>query len=122
MHAPQRHSRAGDAGSGDGDRPCDHDHHTADAPCAPRDQHGRAEETGGTPDLEAWKTKLRARFDRQARELGLTIGRAWEAFVLTAWGIVPSLEQLERDLPLNLSDPARRTRLAERIARWVGAE
>ena len=73
-----------------------------------------------TADIAAWKTKLRARFDRQARLTGLPPGRAREVFTPTAWGIVPSLEQLERDLPLDLSDPARRARLAERLSRWRG--
>ncbi len=71
-----------------------------------------------TADLAAWKAKLRARFDRQARELGLPAGRAFECFTPTAWGIVPTLEQLERDLPLIWPDPARRARLANRLSRW----
>lgn len=71
-----------------------------------------------TPDLGAWKTKLRARFGRQARELRLPVGRAHEVFSPTAWGIVPTVEQLERDLPL-LVDPRRREQLAELLARWA---
>lgn len=70
-----------------------------------------------TPDLAAWKQKLRARFARQARELGLPPDRAFEVFTPTAWGVVPTIEQLERDLPL-VTDSARRARLAERLARW----
>jgi len=70
-----------------------------------------------TPDLAAWKEKLRGRFARQARELGLPADRAHEAFTATAWGIVPTLEQLERDFPL-VPDASRRARLAERLARW----
>lgn len=71
-----------------------------------------------TPNLEAWKQKLRLRFERQARELGLPTDRAWEAFTPTAWGIVPTLEQLERDLPLTTADPTRRARLEDRLTRW----
>jgi LmbE family N-acetylglucosaminyl deacetylase len=70
-----------------------------------------------TPDLTAWKEKLRGRFARQARELGLPPGRAHEVFTPTAWGIVPTVDQLERDLPVT-PDVARRTRLAARLARW----
>lgn len=70
-----------------------------------------------TADLAAWKVKLRSRFDRQARELGLPAGRAHEVFSPTAWGVVPTVEQLERDLPL-ASDPRRRDRLAALLARW----
>ena len=72
-----------------------------------------------TADLDAWKVKLRQRFNRQARELGLAPDRAWEVFVPTAWGIVPTLEQLERDLPIGKLDPARRARLAARLAKWA---
>jgi len=72
-----------------------------------------------TADLSAWKVKLRERFNRQARELGLATDRAWEVFVPTAWGIVPTLEQLERDLPIGKLDPARRARLAARLAKWA---
>jgi LmbE family N-acetylglucosaminyl deacetylase len=72
-----------------------------------------------TADLTAWKQKLRARFARQARELGLPGDRAFECFAVTAWGIVPTLEQLERDLPLRALDPARRARLAQRLSRWT---
>lgn len=71
-----------------------------------------------TPNLAAWKQKLRGRFQRQARELGLPADRAHEVFTPTAWGIVPTVEQLEHDLPLN-ADPARRSRLTERLARWT---
>lgn len=70
-----------------------------------------------TADLAAWQRKLRERFARQARELGLPAGRAHEAFTVTAWGTVPALEQLERDFPL-VPDPARRARLADRLMRW----
>lgn len=70
-----------------------------------------------TADLAAWKTKLRARFDRQAREMGLPPGRAYEVFSPTAWGIVPTVVQLERDLPM-AADPARRARLEAQLARW----
>jgi hypothetical protein len=72
-----------------------------------------------TADLAAWKAKLRARFDRQGRELGLPAGRAFECFTPTAWGMVPTLDALERDLPLSLPDPAKRARLAQTLRRWA---
>ncbi len=71
-----------------------------------------------TADLTAWKGKLRARFERQARELGLPAGRASEAFAVTAWGIVPSLEQLRRDFPNLVGDAERTRRLQEKLLRW----
>lgn len=67
-----------------------------------------------TADLAAWKEKLRARFQRHAHELGLPVARAHETFTVTTWGVVPTLAQLERDLPLAL-DPVRRARLAARL-------
>lgn len=70
-----------------------------------------------TRDLAAWKVKLRARFERQIRSMGLPAGRACEVFAPTAWGIVPTVEQLERDLPL-VDDPIRRARLVERLKQW----
>lgn len=72
-----------------------------------------------TASVAAWKVKLRERFNRQARELGLPVERAWEVFVPTAWGIVPTIEQLERDLPVGKLDPSRRARLAARLAKWA---
>lgn len=74
-----------------------------------------------TATLEAWKQKLRARFDRQAKELGLPPGRASEAFAVTAWGIVPTMAQLRRDFPGWVEDSARDERLRGKLARW-GAE
>ena len=71
-----------------------------------------------TPDLAAWKARLRERFARQARELGLPGDRAWEAFTVTAWGIVPTAEQLEADFPGMLRDPERDIRLRARLGRW----
>lgn len=74
-----------------------------------------------TANLEAWKQKLRSRFARQARELGLPSGHAHEAFSVTAWGIVPTVAQLERDFPGLVADAERGARLKQKLARW-GAE
>ncbi|HTH49455.1 MAG TPA: PIG-L family deacetylase [Candidatus Limnocylindria bacterium] len=73
-----------------------------------------------TADLAAWKGKLRGRFDRQARELGLPVGRAHEAFTVTAWGSVPSAEELARVFPNLIEDGERTARLRARLARWSG--
>lgn len=70
-----------------------------------------------TADLSAWKMKLRQRFERQARELGLPSGRAHEVFTVTSWGIVPTLDQLRRDFPSLVADDARYGRLAARLQR-----
>ncbi|MBI5692421.1 MAG: PIG-L family deacetylase [Verrucomicrobia bacterium] len=72
-----------------------------------------------TADLPAWKEKLRGRFARQARELGLPASGLNEVFAVTAWGVVPTWEQLARDLPLEATDPGRRERLERRLASWA---
>jgi LmbE family N-acetylglucosaminyl deacetylase len=46
-----------------------------------------------------WTAALRARFERRNRELGIAVSRAMEVFRVTAWGAVPSLDQLMADLP-----------------------
>lgn len=73
-----------------------------------------------TADLPAWKEKLRKRFARQARELGLPPGRAYESFIVTAWGVIPEPGQLERDFPNLVPDPERAAQLEARLARWRG--
>lgn len=71
-----------------------------------------------TADLSAWSSKLRQRFNRQARELGLPEGRAYEVFTVTAWGRVPGRAELERDFPGLVFDPARAARLDAKLARY----
>ncbi len=73
-----------------------------------------------TADLEAWKKKLRERFERQARELGLAPGRAHEVFTVTAWGVVPTFDQLAQDFPALVSEPGREQRLRAKLSRTGG--
>ena len=68
--------------------------------------------------LEEWTATLRRRFDRQARELGLPPGRAAEVFGVTAWGEVPTLDQLVTDFPNVMRNASNLDRLRERLARW----
>lgn len=71
------------------------------------------------PDsLEAWKTMLRQRFLRRNRELGIDSDRVVEVFRVTAWGAVPSLEDLTRDLPPLLTSASKLTTLQRRLAQW----
>jgi LmbE family N-acetylglucosaminyl deacetylase len=49
--------------------------------------------------LTDWTAALHARFERRNRELGITGARVMEVFRVTAWGTVPSLDQLLADLP-----------------------
>lgn len=70
--------------------------------------------------LTEWKGVLRHRFQRQQRELGLPLARAVEVFTVTAWGTVPTLEQLERDFPGLVMIPSRTERLRQKLQRWSG--
>lgn len=70
--------------------------------------------------LDEWKEVLRTRFARQARELGLTLGTFAEAFTVTAWGEVPTWEQLQRDFPAWLPDASRSQNLGVRLQRFRG--
>lgn len=71
-----------------------------------------------TTDLDSWKSKLRERFVRQQRELGLPAGRAYEVFTVTAWGTVPAADALLADFPGLCMDADRVARLRARLARW----
>lgn len=50
-------------------------------------------------NLEEWSESLRARFRRQNRDLGIASDRVFEVFTITAWGEVPSFEQVIQDFP-----------------------
>ncbi|WP_035615849.1 PIG-L family deacetylase [Haloferula sp. BvORR071] len=71
-------------------------------------------------DLEEWSAALRERFERKNRELGLPGGRATEVFRITAWGAVPTLEDILRDFPPLLENGPGLDQLAQRLARWRG--
>jgi LmbE family N-acetylglucosaminyl deacetylase len=68
--------------------------------------------------LEEWTQALRARFERKNRELGIATNRATEVFTVTAWGAVPTLEQLLRDLPQVVPERSHLPRLQQRLDRW----
>ena len=68
--------------------------------------------------LEDWKTMLRQRFLRRNRELGIDSDRVVEVFRVTAWGAVPSLDDLTRDLPPILTSASNLTTLQRRLAQW----
>ena len=72
-----------------------------------------------TANLADWTAKLRARFARQAHELGLPEARAHEVFSVTAWGSVPTRAQLERDFPALVLDQHRSSRLDAKLARFA---
>ena len=68
--------------------------------------------------LEDWAAILRQRFDRRSRDLGILSARTAEAFTVTAWGEVPTLEQLVRDFPSLLPEGSNLAALQSRLERW----
>jgi LmbE family N-acetylglucosaminyl deacetylase len=64
-----------------------------------------------------WSQILRKRFQRQNRDLGLHTDHAVEVFRVTAWGEVPSFEQLQRDFP-NLMRHSNVDALRQRLKLW----
>lgn len=71
-------------------------------------------------NLEEWAGTLRARFDRKNRELGLMTEHAVEVFRITAWGAVPSLDDVLRDFPPVLARASALEPLARRLSQWRG--
>ena len=70
--------------------------------------------------LAEWSGILRARFDRKNRELGIQSSQAVEVFRVTAWGIVPALEQLLSDFPPLLRSASDLETLRSRLNLWSG--
>jgi LmbE family N-acetylglucosaminyl deacetylase len=71
-------------------------------------------------DMAEWAKTLRARFQRQNRELGIQSEHIFEVFTVTAWGEVPTLEQLRGDFPGLREEVSNLGALAQRLARWRG--
>jgi hypothetical protein len=69
-------------------------------------------------NLAEWGQTLRARFDRKNRELGITSPHAAEVFRVTAWGAVPTLEQLTGDFPAFFREASNLKQLEERLKLW----
>jgi LmbE family N-acetylglucosaminyl deacetylase len=78
-------------------------------------------DTEAPASLDDWKKTLRRRFDKKNAELGLRTSHAVEVFTITAWGIVPSLEQIVADFPSLEPRLSRLKPLGERLRRWSGA-
>lgn len=68
-----------------------------------------------------WQTTLRRRFDRKNLELGIRSAHAFEVFTVTAWGEIPSVEQLRRDWPPHDQAASHLEDLRLRLERWRGA-
>ena len=65
-----------------------------------------------------WKTLLRQRFDRKNRELGIASARAVEVFTVTAWGEIPSYDQILHDFPCLIGPASHLPALQERLRAW----
>lgn len=72
-------------------------------------------------DLGEWGRTLRARFQRENRELGIREERVYEVFTVTAWGQVPRPEQLLADFPAVSEGYSNLPQLRQRLGRWSGA-
>ena len=65
-----------------------------------------------------WAGMLRKRFEARSRELGLVSLKAAEVFTVTAWGNIPSWEQLRHDLPGIAAEASKLESLQARLRRW----
>jgi LmbE family N-acetylglucosaminyl deacetylase len=65
-----------------------------------------------------WARILRARFERKNRELGIPSAHAIEVFRVTAWGAVPTIQQLTGDFPAVLRGTSNLKRLEDRLKQW----
>ena len=68
--------------------------------------------------LANWSRMLRNRFDRKNRELGIVTRSAVEVFRVTAWGRVPTLEDLLADFPPLLREASDLGALETRLKLW----
>jgi len=65
-----------------------------------------------------WEHSLRMRFNRKNRELGIASHHATEVFRVTAWGAVPTLDQLMGDFPPFFRESSNMKRLDARLKLW----
>jgi LmbE family N-acetylglucosaminyl deacetylase len=66
--------------------------------------------------LADWSQTQRRRFERKNRQFGLALNRPLEWFNVTAWGGVPTYEQILQDFPGILPEVSKLDRLRERLA------
>ena len=70
--------------------------------------------------LQEWAEMHRQRLRRRNRELGIDSPRAMEAFTVTAWGELPTLDQLQADFPNVQQTHSHLEALRRRLRRWRG--
>jgi LmbE family N-acetylglucosaminyl deacetylase len=67
-----------------------------------------------------WRNVLRDRFLKRNKEMGIQSDRVHEFFTVTAWGTVPEITEIKRDIP-NLSEKySNLPDLEARLNRWKG--
>jgi LmbE family N-acetylglucosaminyl deacetylase len=71
--------------------------------------------------MDEWTQTLRARFSRKNRELGIRSAHAFEVFTVTAWGEVPTAEQLLKDFPIVTTNASNLEALERRLKTWRGS-
>lgn len=70
--------------------------------------------------IDDWSVSLRNRFVRRNRELGLPLDRIHEFFTVTAWGNVPTDQQILTDFPHVNHAFSKIEDLRARLNRWRG--
>jgi LmbE family N-acetylglucosaminyl deacetylase len=70
--------------------------------------------------LEDWSAILRRRYLKRNREMGIQSDRVFEFFTVTAWGEVPRIEDIVRDIPNIVPGFSRLESLEKRLRRWRG--
>lgn len=70
--------------------------------------------------MEEWKGMLRERYLRRNREMGVDSPRIHEFFTVTAWGEVPAIAQILKDLPGIAPQWSNLERLEKRLRTWRG--
>ncbi len=69
-------------------------------------------------DLGEWREILKERMRRQRLDLEASGERGLEFFTVTAWGAVPTLDQLLADFPSLSKESSRLEALGKKLARW----
>ncbi len=80
------------------------------------DRHGMKADS----DPVAWRRQFRTLMSRRMAGLGVAADRIMEVFRVTAWGAVPTLEQLRRDFPALDESASRLKSLDARLRKWAG--
>jgi LmbE family N-acetylglucosaminyl deacetylase len=72
--------------------------------------------------MEEWRVILRRRCLKRNREMGIQSNRVFEFYSVTAWGEVPKVEDLVRDIPNIVTEFSQLENLEKRLKRWRGEE